>query len=36
MRERASMLGGTVSIASQPGHGTSVELTVPLNGYRFD
>lgn len=31
MRERAALLGGTVSIVSKPGHGTSVELTVPLS-----
>ena len=32
MRERAALLGGTLVIASKPGHGTSVELNVPLSG----
>ncbi len=36
MRERAALLGGTMSIASKPGRGTSVELTVPLAGQRHD
>ena len=36
MRERAAMLGGSVSIVSKPDHGTSVELTVPLSGYRHE
>ena len=30
MRERASLLGGTLSIDSAPGEGTTVVLTVPL------
>lgn len=30
MRERAALLGGVVQVASQAGHGTQVELTVPL------
>jgi signal transduction histidine kinase len=34
MRERATLLGGKVSIVSQPGRGTSVELIVPLSGHR--
>lgn len=33
MRERTALLGGTVSIISKPGRGTSVELTVPLSGH---
>ncbi len=32
MRERAQMLGGTLSIASAPGRGTTVTLSVPLAG----
>jgi signal transduction histidine kinase len=34
MRERAALLGGTLSIISKPGRGTSVELSVPLSGHR--
>jgi signal transduction histidine kinase len=34
MRERARLLGGTLAIVSKPGHGTSVELSVPLPGHR--
>ncbi len=30
IRERAYILGGEVRIASAPGHGTSIEVTVPL------
>ncbi len=30
MRERAQRLGGELRLASQPGHGTKVEVTVPL------
>ena len=30
MRERASILGGTLEINSRPGAGTSIEVTVPL------
>ena len=33
MRERAALLGGALSIVSTPGHGTSVELNVPLSGH---
>jgi signal transduction histidine kinase len=33
MRERARLLGGTLAIVSKPGHGTSVELNVPLPGH---
>jgi signal transduction histidine kinase len=36
MRERSALLGGTVSIISKPGHGTSVELAVPLSGHRHE
>jgi signal transduction histidine kinase len=36
MRERAALLGGTVSITSKPGRGTSVELSVPLSGHRHE
>jgi signal transduction histidine kinase len=36
MRERAALLGGTVSIVSKPDHGTSVELAVPLPGHRHE
>jgi signal transduction histidine kinase len=30
MRERASILGGSVRLSSQPGRGTRAELHVPL------
>lgn len=30
MRERVAMLGGELSMASQPGHGSRVEATIPL------
>lgn len=30
MRERAALLGGSVSVSSRPGRGTRVELVVPL------
>jgi signal transduction histidine kinase len=30
IRERASLVGGQVRISSQPGHGTRVEVTVPV------
>jgi signal transduction histidine kinase len=36
MRERAALLGGTLSIISKPGRGTSVELSVPLSGHRHE
>jgi signal transduction histidine kinase len=36
MRERAALLGGTLSIISTPGHGTSVELSVQLSGHRHE
>ncbi|MBY8870801.1 ATP-binding protein [Micromonospora sp. PLK6-60] len=36
MRERAALLGGLVLVASQPGQGTQVELTVPLPEQRAD
>ena len=32
MRERARLLGGTLDIVSQPGKGTRVQLTVPMEG----
>lgn len=32
MQERAESLGGRVSIKSVPGNGTSVSVTIPLNG----
>ena len=34
MRERAELIGGRLTIASAPGHGTQVELLVPLPGSR--
>jgi signal transduction histidine kinase len=36
MRERAALLGGMVSVVSEPGHGTQVELSVPLPELRAD
>lgn len=36
MRERAALLGGMVLVASKPGQGTQVELTVPLPEQRED
>ena len=36
MRERAALLGGALAVASKPGHGTSVELSVPLSGRRHE
>jgi signal transduction histidine kinase len=36
MQERAALLGGMVLVKSQPGHGTQVELTVPLPEHRPD
>jgi signal transduction histidine kinase len=32
MRERASAIGGQVHIVSDPGQGTAVRVTFPLNG----
>jgi signal transduction histidine kinase len=32
MRERAEMVGGNLNLTSQPGHGTTVEIRVPLEG----
>jgi signal transduction histidine kinase len=32
MKERASLLGGTVNLASAPGEGTKVEVLLPLPG----
>ena len=32
MRERAELLGGTLELSSEPGAGTSVRATIPLNG----
>jgi signal transduction histidine kinase len=32
MQERAALVGGTVEIDSEPGGGTSVRLTIPLEG----
>lgn len=34
MRERAALLGGSLTISSKPGDGTGVELRVPLPGPR--
>jgi signal transduction histidine kinase len=34
MRERAALIGGQLTIASVPGHGTSVELRASLPGHR--
>jgi signal transduction histidine kinase len=34
MQERAALMGGTVTVSSQPGRGTQVELLVPLPGQR--
>jgi signal transduction histidine kinase len=30
MRERAALIGGRVAVSSMPGHGTRVELRLPL------
>lgn len=32
MRERLSLVGGTLSIESRPGHGTQVRVSLPLRG----
>lgn len=32
MKERASLLGGTLEVASEPGRGTEVRLRIPLSG----
>jgi signal transduction histidine kinase len=32
MRERAALLGGTLTLSSMPGRGTHIELRVPLTG----
>lgn len=32
MRERVQLLGGTLRLASLPGHGTTVDISVPLGG----
>jgi signal transduction histidine kinase len=32
MRERAALVGGQVQIISSPNKGTSVEVSLPLNG----
>lgn len=34
MRERTMMIGGRLTVSSVPGHGTCVELIVPLPGHR--
>ncbi len=31
MQERASLVGGQVRISSQPGHGTRIEVEVPVS-----
>jgi signal transduction histidine kinase len=32
MQERASLLGGTLDVSSAPGRGTTVKVTIPLEG----
>jgi signal transduction histidine kinase len=32
MKERAVMIGGRLEILSEPGKGTTVIITVPVNG----
>jgi signal transduction histidine kinase len=34
MRERASIMGGTISIDSQPGKGTTIVVTVPVSDFQ--
>jgi len=34
MRERASFLGGDISVASKPGEGTRIKVDVPLPSAR--
>jgi signal transduction histidine kinase len=34
MEERARQVGGVLQLASLPGHGTTVEVRVPLDGGR--
>jgi len=36
MRERASLVGGSLQIASSPGHGTTVRLSAPLEPVKID
>ena len=31
MRERAMLIGAQIGIASKPGHGTEITLSIPLN-----
>jgi signal transduction histidine kinase len=32
MEERVTLLGGTLTVSSSPGHGTRVAFTIPLKG----
>jgi signal transduction histidine kinase len=32
MKERAALAGGTAEIVSSPGQGTTVEVSLPLDG----